>query len=202
MKSKLIIQTFAILSTLILFKSEVSATPACLYCKRSDSFATLLVSYSYCHSSDTCLQDRWLYIDRPCSSGDFVPGKDLDLLGDCKPKKTTCHPFVSKEQAAGQFFNFTETLGSNEYCQIDIDATAFVARVILDDALTLGAIFDGEKLKVGEEKNVENRKSTIFAYNGDTSGSITFTLAFKNALSLSVISALVLISAIMTTLYI
>jgi hypothetical protein len=43
-----------------------------------------------------------------------------------------------KEQAAGQFFNFTETLGANEYCQIDIDATAFVARVVLDDALTQG----------------------------------------------------------------
>lgn len=104
------------------------------------------------------------------------------MFGDCKPKKTTCHPFVSKEQAAGQFFNFTETLGANEYCQIDIDASAFVARVVMDDALTLGAVANGEYLKIGQVLDVENGKTSVFAYNGDTSGSITFTLAFRNAL--------------------
>ena len=124
MKSKKLVQTAlaVIASLIVLFTSEVSGTVSCMYCRRSDYAATLLVSYSYCASSDTCLQDRWLYIDRPCSS-DWKAGKDLDMLGDCKPKRTTCHPFVSKPQAAGQFFNFTETLGANEYCQIDIDAT-------------------------------------------------------------------------------
>ena len=35
--------------------SEASPKPTCLYCKRADQTATLLVSYSYCASSDTCL---------------------------------------------------------------------------------------------------------------------------------------------------
>jgi hypothetical protein len=35
-------------------------------------------------------------------------------------------------------FNFTETLGPNEYCKIEVDATAYIARVILDDSVTLG----------------------------------------------------------------
>ncbi len=124
MKSKILFQTASavIASILVLFSSEVSATPACLYCRRSDSAATLLVSYSYCASKDECLQDKWLYIDRPCGA-DWKLGRELNMLDDCKPKRTTCHPFVSKEQAAGQFFNFTETLGANEYCQIDVDAT-------------------------------------------------------------------------------
>jgi hypothetical protein len=129
-------------------------TASCLYCRRSDYAATLLVSYSYCASSDTCLQDRWLYIDRPCTSG-WVNGKDLDLLNDCKPKQTTCHPFVSKEQAQGSWFNFTETLGSNEYCIIDVDATAYVARVAVDDALTLGAISGSDYLKIGTMVSVD-----------------------------------------------
>lgn len=70
-----------------------------MYCKRADKDATLLVSYSYCSSSDTCLQDKWMYIDRPCASS-WSRGVSLDL-SSCKPTLTTCHSFVSNEQAAG-----------------------------------------------------------------------------------------------------
>ncbi len=59
---------------------QVEATVNCLYCRRSSVTATLLVTYSYCAASDTCLQDRWLYINRPCSSG-WIDGKKLDMLG-------------------------------------------------------------------------------------------------------------------------
>lgn len=132
---------FATLSvSLLLFStlpSLVSSTAQCLYCRRSDFTATLLVSYAYCQSSDTCLQDRWLYIDRPCTGG-WKRGVNT-MLDDCTPKKTTCHPFVSTEAANGVWFNFTETLGANEYCEIVIDATANMGRVVLDDALTVGA---------------------------------------------------------------
>lgn len=105
------------------------------------------------------------------------------MFKDCKPKKTTCHPFVSKPQAAGLFFNFTETLGSNEYCEIDVDASLFVARVVVDDALTVGAYSGAGELKIGDTLSIEKgKKGKVYAYNGDTSGSITFTLAFRNAL--------------------
>ncbi len=130
----------------------ILATTNCLYCRRSDSTATLLVSYSYCAGSDTCLQDKWLYISRPCSTG-WKRGKDLNVIKSCAPKKTTCHPFVSDPKARGNWFNYTETLGANEYCEISVDAKNYVAHVVLDDAVTVGATYrkDGkdEKLKVG-----------------------------------------------------
>ena len=97
------------------------------------------MTYSYCAASDTCLQDRWLYIDRPCSSG-WIEGKKLNMEGQCKPNATSCHPFKSDNKTAGAWqFNFTETLGPNEYCKIEVDATACIARVVLDDSVTLGA---------------------------------------------------------------
>ena len=133
------------------FLPLAEATANCLYCRRSGVGATLLVSYSYCAASDTCLQDRWLYIDRPCSSG-WLDGKKLNMETQCKPKATTCHPFVSTNRTAGGWsFNFTETLGPNEYCKIDIDASEFVARVVLDDSVTLGAVTDNgnKNVKVG-----------------------------------------------------
>jgi hypothetical protein len=51
--------------------------------------------------------------------------------------------------------------------------------------VTLGALTDNgnKNIKVGEVVVVnKGTTKTIFAYNGDTSGSITFTLAFRNAL--------------------
>ena len=160
----------------------MEATANCLYCRRSSVGATLLVTYSYCAASDTCLQDRWLYIDRPCSSG-WIEGKKLNMEGQCKPKATSCHPFKSDNKTAGAWqFNFTETLGPNEYCKIEVDATAYIARVVLDDSVTLGALSGSKEIKVGEIVEVpKGQTKTILAYNGDTSGSITFTLAFRSA---------------------
>lgn len=80
-----------------------------------------------------------------------------------------------------------------------MDATAYIARVVLDDSVTLGALTDnGNKdIKVGEIVVVNKGSTkTIYAYNGDTSGSITFTLAFRNALQLKGAVLLGLLSAL------
>lgn len=90
-----------ILSSLVLIK-EVSGTAQCLYCKRSDVTATFLVSYAFCESSDVCLQDRWNYINRPCTTK-WRKGSKM-LLDDCTPKRATCHPFVSSSSSAGNWF--------------------------------------------------------------------------------------------------
>jgi hypothetical protein len=123
-----------------------------------------------------------LYIDRPCSSG-WIEGKKLNMEGQCKPNATSCHPFKSDNKTAGAWqFNFTETLGPNEYCKIEVDATAYIARVVLDDSVTLGALSGSKVIKVGEIFEVpKGQTKTILAYNGDTSGSITFTLAEVSA---------------------
>jgi len=77
-----------------------------------------------------------------------------------------------------------------------------VARVVLDDALTVGAIANNEYLKIGTVRDVEQgQKLTLFAYNGDTSGSITFTLAFRNAwFNLSLVSAIAVFAVSVMTL--
>ena len=45
----------------------VSASPTCLSCIRSASTATLLDSYSYCNATDTCIENKWDYIDLHCN---------------------------------------------------------------------------------------------------------------------------------------
>ncbi len=134
------------LSFLSFMLSPVDATATCLYCRRADVTRTFLVQYSYCESSDTCLQDKWLYIDRPCSSG-WSRGNQVGWES-CTPTLTTCHSFVSSEQARDQFVNYTETLASGEYCEVNIDTTAFVGRVVFDDALTLGV--ELSEYRIGE----------------------------------------------------
>ena len=109
------------------------------------------MQYSYCSTTDTCLQDKWLYLDRPCSSG-WDRGNTVGWQS-CTPTLTTCHAFVSSEQAKGQFVNHTETLASGEYCEVNVDTTAYVARVVFDDALTLGVEIND--YKIGEMYTVE-----------------------------------------------
>lgn len=177
----------ATLSILALLVPRAEATANCLYCRRSDFTATFLVSYSYCQASDTCLQDKWNYIDRPCATK-WKRGVNT-LLDDCAPKKVTCHDFISTAEAAGNWFNYTETLGANEYCAIKVDTTAFMGRVVIDEALTVGIQYFGTKnqtynktLDIGKQMTLdEGNVVTYYAYNGDTSGSITFTLAFRSA---------------------
>ena len=54
--------------TILLFYSIqtiVDATQTCLYCKRSDTNAGFLYSYSYCQSktAEACIPDLWTYIN-------------------------------------------------------------------------------------------------------------------------------------------
>ena len=54
--------------------------------------------------------------------------------------------------------------------------------MVLDDSVNLGALSGIKEIKVGEIDEVpKGQTKTILAYNGDTSGYITFTLAFRSA---------------------
>jgi hypothetical protein len=108
-----------------------------LFCERSDFTATLLTSYSYCSTTDQCLQDQWNYINRPCGAG-WKEGKNLDAINNCGATAATCHSFVSTPQAAGTFFNYTETLALGQFCYINVDSSLFVTRMVIDDATTVG----------------------------------------------------------------
>ena len=135
MKSTLLTAAFFMLSSLNYAECSLN----CLNCRLEDFTATFLISYSYCLSSDTCLEDEWLYIDQPCTGTPSWTRGIYTSLDACTPTLTTCHSFTSTSAAGGSWFNFTETLGANEYCVITVDSTNFPAGVVVDDATTVGA---------------------------------------------------------------
>jgi hypothetical protein len=72
---------------------------------------------------------------------------------------------------------------------IRVDATRSVAHVIFDDSTTLGVNIAGSTsvYRVGTALTVElGETKDIVAYNGDSSGAITFTLSFSGAHALAV----------------
>ena len=63
-------------------------------------------SYSYCATTDICLEDAWNYYNLWCSSG-WVSGWLLDIKKDCFAKETPAlcpKPLVSSRQRAGPYF--------------------------------------------------------------------------------------------------
>jgi hypothetical protein len=117
---------------------------------RSDETATMLVTYSFCNTSDTCLENKWNYIDRPCKNSSWSLGKNIDF-DTCNSSATTCHSFVSSDSQVGIYTNYTENLALSEYCLITIDTTNYEARVIFDDAINLGVIIpDNSGYQIGD----------------------------------------------------
>ena len=70
-------------------------------------------------------------------------------------------------------------------CTIKVDGSQGNAHVIFDDSTTLGVIA-WEDYRVGNALNVkQGEQRDIIAFNGDSSGAITFTLSFSNAKALA-----------------
>ena len=105
-------------------------------CVYSDNNAGFLDSYSYCSAIDVCLQNAWNYIDYKCVD-EWTRGIDIDVE-TCGTTVTTCPEFVSSSVAYGQYTNTTQALASGEICDITVDATQAVARVIFDNTNNLG----------------------------------------------------------------
>ena len=62
-------------------------------------------------------------------------------LDSCKPTlntANTCNKFSSTEIQAGVWTNCSASLNLNEYMVVTVDATNFVSRVVVDDAVTVG----------------------------------------------------------------
>ena len=88
---------------------NVLASANCLYCKRTDTFASFLYSYSYCQSTDECLADVWNYYNRYCPSG-WKQGWQLDINKDCKAIKSITCPkpiVVNSSHVGSNFINST-----------------------------------------------------------------------------------------------
>jgi hypothetical protein len=132
----------SVLTASLLLWGEVTSTQTCLSCLRQDTTSGFLGTYSYCARTDTCVQNVWNYIDNPCPT-EWVRGRDLNLVNDCKANQTTCQDFTSTPEKASQYFNRTWTLPEMSYCVITVDANEEIARVIFDNTSFLGVMEAG-----------------------------------------------------------
>ena len=158
----------------------------CLYCRNQDFNAGFLVSYSYCEHQDTCLKDAWNYIKRDCLSG-WVRGTSL-ALDDCAPETVTCPSFVSDTEKYQKYKNTTWSMAAGSKSQVNIDATAGIARVIYSSTLYLGIEYDA---KIDDVITIESGVTDMTIYNAAESGPITFGISFSGASTLTAAAAAV-----------
>ena len=181
------------MKTFLLFAvlSVINASQECLYCKRADSRAGFLYSYSYCSipatETETCTPDSWNLIQTRinCPSG-FKQGWELDIDEDCNVQEEAgvCgDKFVSSDVFVGTYTNFTTTLKDNSKCTIYIDATEEVARVIFDNDEDLGVLWPD--YVIGTPITIEKgTREEIVVYNGNSAGYLNFRVSFSGALPL------------------
>lgn len=160
----------------LLIAVAAAASSACLYCRRMDSNAGFLVSYSYCNQTDECLMDAWNYINRDCVDG-WNNGATYEL-DYCQPEDLTCPEFVSDPEKFGQYFNQTWSLAAGGMCPVKIDASNGVARVIFDETSFLGIEYDAN---IGDVITFEGGENEIVIYNGAETGPLTFLISFSGA---------------------
>ena len=112
-----------------------AALENCLYCMYTDKRATFLESWSYCAKSQECLADEWNYIDRSCDGG--WKRASTYSLASCESEVAPCPEFYSTKQydlnePLGRAKNLTWVLPAGAQCNIFIDATEYIGRVLFD----------------------------------------------------------------------
>ena len=85
-------------------------------------------------------------------------GSDYEL-NVCKPNSIPCPGFNSTTAAYGTYTNQTVTLAQGAGCNITIDATQALARVVFDETSFLG--IDYEDAKLGEVITIPSGKEAI-----------------------------------------
>ena len=90
-------------------------------------------------------------------------GSDYPLT-QCSPNSIACPGFNSTTAEYGKYTNQTVTLAQGAGCNITIDATQALARVVFDETSFLG--IDYEKAKIGEVITIPSGKTAaIPIYN-------------------------------------
>ncbi len=156
-----------------------AGSSACLYCRNQDLNGGFLVSYSYCEHQDVCLKDAWNYIRRDCQSG-WQRGNTLSLA-KCEPETVKCPTFESSEEKYQKYTNTTWSIAAGSKCEVNVDATKGIARVIFSSTAYLGIEYDAA---IDEIITIESGVSKIEIYNAAESGPITFGISFSGASNL------------------
>ena len=156
-----------------------AGSSACLYCRNQDLNGGFLVSYSYCEQTDICLKDAWNYINRECLYG-WTRGNTL-ALSSCEPEEVSCPSFESSEEKYQKYKNTTWSIAAGSKCNVVVDATQGIARVIFSSTAYLGIEFDAS---IDEIITIESGVTEIEIYNAAESGPITFGISFSGAANL------------------
>ena len=88
--------------------------------------------------------DAWNYINRACTGG-WQLGSSY-VLETCNPDTKTCPGYNSTTASYGTYTNQTWTLAQGAGCNVSIDATQALARVVFDETSFLGIDYDSAKI--------------------------------------------------------
>ena len=75
-------------------------------------------------------------------------------------------------------------MAAGSQCEVEIDATLFIARVIFSSTSYLGIEYGEGEYAVDDVITIENTVQAIKIYNAAESGPITFGISFSGASSL------------------
>ena len=165
---------------------------ACMYCKRADTNAGYMTSFSYCpdNQDEKCIQNFWEYIQpqMQCVST-TKDGWTIDIDGDCAAQESA--PGICPTGFVGTESQFGVTLppknvvlGENTKCTIRIDANEALARVVFSGTNELGVLYPS--YVIGQPITVEQGKvNYITVFNGKSKGSVQFAVTFSGAASLA-----------------
>ena len=164
---------------------------ACMYCKRADTNAGYMTSFSYCGDNEDqkCFKNFWEYIQPTMQCvGTVKEGWTIDIDGDCAAEEaagTVCPDIVGTEDLQGTTLPAKlVTLPQNNKCTFVIDASAHLVRVVFDGTNDLGVLYPSYVM--GQPLTVEQGSvKYITVYNGKQTGSVQFTATYSGATALT-----------------
>ena len=198
------IQLVAIITLLVSYVN-CQGIATCLYCKRVDTDAGFLYSYSYCPDleEEVCQQDPWNYIGAGLQcAGTMKPGYMLHIDEDCgaTDQGGNCQDFDGDEIFNGQYSNRSFTLQPGEKCSVTVDASNATSRVIFGGSTDLGVLHP--YYTMGQPITVDFGQVKQFTvYNGNSDGNIEFDLSFSSAMKLSIVGLVSIATAFAQTVF-
>ena len=126
--------------------------------------------------------NQWNYISRICGNDEWQVAKDMDL-NYCDLEWVECPSFDSEEDLYGTWNNVSWSLPEGSQCNVTINATAALGRVIFEDTDYLGIEF--EDRRPNDVITVEGAVTDVRVFNAAETGPITFRIAFSGASSLA-----------------
>ena len=166
-------------------------------CKRQDSGAGYMTSFSYCadKQDQKCIKNFWEYIQsqQQCVST-VVDGWLLDIDNDCKAQTALASKCEANFESSEALYGIKQVpkpllLAENTKCTIKVDGTKGIARVAFDGNNYLGVLYPG--YQIGDTISVPyGDVKYITIYNGGAKGEMAINAYFSSAMGVASVGAL------------